>query len=165
MKRRRFACAIAVSIVIALTTPGLRAADQWIEVKSAHFVVMSNAGQSSARSVAWQLEQIRSAIAVWWPWARVDLNRPLAVLAVRDEATMKSLAPQYWEQKSSVHPTSVWVTGPDQHYMVIRADVAADDRVNVNPYFNSYFSYVSLILQQSVDRERRPGSSAASRAS
>jgi hypothetical protein len=62
-------------------------------------VVTSNAGQSSAKSVAWQLEQIRSAIAVWWSWARVDLNKPMAVLAVKDEATMKTLAPEYWEEK------------------------------------------------------------------
>jgi tetratricopeptide (TPR) repeat protein len=156
MTIRRFSRAAGISIVIALTPPGLHAADQWIEVKSPHFLVTSNAGQTSARSVAWQLEQIRSAISVWWPWARVDLNKPLAVVAVKDETTMKALVPQFWEQKASVHPDTVWVTGPDQHYMIIRTDVQAQDRVYLNPYLTSYFSYVSLILQQSVNRELPP---------
>lgn len=153
MTTRPFSRAAAVAVAIALCTPGLHAADQWIEVKSPHFTVMSNAGASRAKSVGWQLEQIRSAIAVWWPWARVDLNKPMTVLALRDEATMKTLAPEYWEKKGRVHPSSVWVTGPDQHYMAIRTDVEAEDRQNINPYFTSYFSYVSLVLQQSVDRE------------
>jgi tetratricopeptide (TPR) repeat protein len=153
MNTRPLSRAAAFAVAIALCTPGLHAADQWIEVKSPHFVVTSNAGQSSAKSVAWQLEQIRSAIAVWWSWARVDLNKPMAVLAVKDEATMKTLAPEYWEEKGRVHPSSVWVTGPDQHYVAIRTDVEAEDRYNINPYFASYFSYVSLILQQSVDRD------------
>jgi hypothetical protein len=99
MNTRPLSRAAAFAVAIALCTPGLHAADQWIEVKSPHFVVTSNAGQSSAKSVAWQLEQIRSAIAVWWSWARVDLNKPMAVLAVKDEATMKTLAPEYWEEK------------------------------------------------------------------
>jgi tetratricopeptide (TPR) repeat protein len=156
MRLRRVTHAAAISIIFALTPASLPAADQWIEVKSPHFLVTSNASQASARSVAWQLEQIRSAISVWWPWARVDLNKPLAVLAVKDESTIKALAPQFWEQKASVHPDTVWVTGPDQHYMIIRTDVKADDRVYLNPYLSSYFSYVSLILQQSVSRELPP---------
>jgi len=145
--------ASAFAVALALCTPALHAADQWIEVKSPHFVVTSNAGESSAKSVAWQLEQIRSAIAVWWSWARVDLNKPMAVLALKDEPTMKALAPEYWEKKGRVHPSSVWVTGPDQYYVAIRTDVKAEDQQNINPYFTSYFSYVSLILQQSVDRD------------
>jgi hypothetical protein len=143
-------------MLIVLLAPGVHAADQWIEVKSAHFVVTSNAGRSNARDVAWQLEQIRRAISVWWPWARVDLNKPLAVVSVKDETTMKALAPEYWEQKGRVHPVTVWVTGPDQHSMVVRTDVKAEDRLYINPYQTSYFSYVSLILQQSVDTDLPP---------
>jgi TPR repeat protein len=132
--------------------PRIQAADQWIEVKSPHFLVTSNAGQGDARDLAWQLEQIRSAIAALWPWARVDLNKPLTVLVVRDEASMKALAPEYWERKGSVHPSSVSVDGADQNYLAIRTDVSAENRVDVNPYVNSYFSYASLVLQQSATR-------------
>jgi len=71
---RALAATCIASTLFAVGTRPLAAADQWIEVKSAHFVVTSNAGDGSTRTIAWQLEQIRSAIATLWPWAKVDLK-------------------------------------------------------------------------------------------
>jgi tetratricopeptide (TPR) repeat protein len=150
MKQTLTAC--LAGALLATGTRPLEAADQWIEVKSAHFVVTSNAGDGSTRTIAWQLEQIRSAIATLWPWAKVDLNKPLAVFALKDEMALKALAPQYWERKGGVRPATVWAGGPDQSYLAIRVDTEADEKLNINPYVTSYFSYVSLILQQSAGR-------------
>jgi hypothetical protein len=74
---------LGVSLVLLATfVPSLSAADDpWIEVKSPNFTVVSNAGEGRARNVAWQFEQIRAAIQIGWPWARV-LNR----MGRRDEA-------------------------------------------------------------------------------
>jgi tetratricopeptide (TPR) repeat protein len=141
-------------LLVTLTigaTPA-RAADQWIEVKSAHFAVTSNAGEGPTKTLAWQLEQIRSAIGVLWPWAQVDLNRPLTVFVLKDETSMRSLAPRYWEEKGAVHPATLWVGGRDQNFLALRTDVEGRDTSDSNPYITSYFSYVSLILQQSVGR-------------
>ena len=149
--RRRTAAAAFLCVVVS-SASRLAAADKWIEVKSAHFTVTSNSGQSDTVNLAWQLEQIRSAIATIYPWAKVDLSRPLAIVAAKDETAMKVLAPEYWERKGGVHPASVWVSGPDQHYLAIRTDVLAESRGDVNPFHASYFSYVSLILRQSLER-------------
>jgi tetratricopeptide (TPR) repeat protein len=141
--------AVTIGCLALISSRAAWAAD-WIEVKSAHFRVISDAGQGTARTTAWQLEQIRGVLASLWPWAQVDLDRPLVVFNARDEGTMKLLAPQYWREKGSVHPASVWATGPDQYYLALRADVLADDKRNINPFVSSYFSYVSLILNRSV---------------
>jgi tetratricopeptide (TPR) repeat protein len=154
-QRRLLAAAVALSAFVAVHPP-LHAAETWVEVKSAHFTVVCNAGQGTAKNLAWQLEQIRSAIATLYPWAKVDLQKPMAVFGVKDESAMKALAPKYWELKGAVHPATVWVTGPDQYYMAIRTDVSAESQGDVNPYFASYFSYVSLILQQSLERDMPP---------
>jgi tetratricopeptide (TPR) repeat protein len=143
----------ALGVALALH-PRTSHADQWIETRSAHFVVTSNAGQSTTRTLVWQLEQVRSAIGGLFEWARVDLDRPVAVLAVKDEGSMKALAPGYWEKRGSVRPVSVWVGAPDQYYLAIRADVQAEEgRGEVNPHIHAYFSYISLILQQSINRD------------
>jgi tetratricopeptide (TPR) repeat protein len=152
-RRQSALAALIVCAAIVRAMPSLHAADQWIEVKSAHFTVTSNAGQAATRDLAWQLEQIRSAIAALWPWARVDLNKPLAVIAVKDEAAMKAMAPEFWERKGGVHPASVWVGGADQNYLAIRTDVHAEDTQDSNPYQHSYFSYAALVLQQSATRD------------
>jgi tetratricopeptide (TPR) repeat protein len=141
---------VVTLVCLALLSSRAAWAADWIEVKSAHFTVISDAGQGTARTTAWQLEQIRSVIGTLWPWAHVDLDKPLVAIAVRDEGSMKTLAPQYWQEKGSVHPASVWVAGPDQYYLALRTDTLADDKRNINPYVSSYFSYVSLILNRSV---------------
>ena len=130
------------------------AADEaWVEMRSAHFQVISNAGEGSTRTLTWQLEQIRNVIAVLWPWARVDLSTPLGVIAVKDESSMRALAPAYWEGKGDVRPVSVWVTGADRPYLVIRADLRGDDRSTLTPHISAYYSYVSLVLQASMARD------------
>jgi hypothetical protein len=127
------------------------AADAWQQVTSPHFTVVSNAGDKRAREVAWQFEQIRAAMLAIWPWMRGDLDRPVLVLAAKDENTMKLLAPQYWEKGGSLRPDSVFVTGPDRHYIALRGDAKGQDTDAINPYYASYWSYASLMLDMSFD--------------
>ena len=65
---------------------------------------------------------------------------------------MTALVPSYWERKGGIRPVTVWASGADQNYLAIRVDTDTRDELNVNPYVSAYFSYVSLILQQSVAR-------------
>jgi hypothetical protein len=72
------------------------------------------------------------------------------VVAPRDENGMKSLVPRYWETKGSIHPSSVFVSGPDRHFITLRADVkASDNGGKVNPYQTAYWSYLALVLRSS----------------
>jgi tetratricopeptide (TPR) repeat protein len=128
------------------------AAERWSEVRTPHVTVWSAAGDRAASDMAWQLEQVRSVMGALWPWAGVDLARPLHVLVVKDEQAMRGLAPQYWERKGEMRPASVWVTGRDQHYMAIRTDVRNDDTATLNPHASSYFSYANLVITSSFDR-------------
>ena len=144
--------ALGMIAAVLLPPSGVLAQD-WLEMKSPHFKVASSAGQSTTRTLVWQLEQIRKAIGPLFHWARVELDRPVAVFAVKDERSMRALAPQYWEQRGAIRPVSVWVTAPDQHYLAIRADVRAEDRQDINPHISAYYSYASLILRQRFDRE------------
>ncbi len=111
--------------------------DTWVEMRSAHFQVISNASEGYTRTLTWQLEQIRNVIATLWPWARVDLSKPLGVIAVKDEGSMRALAPAYWEKRDDVRPVSVWVTGGDRPYLAIRADLRGDDRTTLNPHISA----------------------------
>jgi tetratricopeptide (TPR) repeat protein len=140
---------------LAAAPVDIAAADKWTEVTTPNFLVVSNASESSTRRLAWQFEQVRTAIAALFAWARVDLERPVTIIVAKDEPTMKMLGPQYWEQRGGLRPASFWMSGPDQHYLVIRADQEVEDRadVNINPFITAYYAYVHLILQQSVPRE------------
>src|SRR5688572_29347740 len=142
--------------VIVLSMAGTRtagAADTWVQVNSLHFSVVSNASEKRAREVAWQFEQIRAAITAIWPWVKGALDRPVLVVAAKDENTMKLLVPQYWEERGGVRPGSVLVSGPDRHYIALRADARPEDTNAINPYFASYWSYSALLLEASFERD------------
>jgi tetratricopeptide (TPR) repeat protein len=144
-------------LVLAAAVPApLSAADRWIEVKSANVTGVASTNAGMARTQAWQLEQIRSAIKAVWPWAKVDLERPLLVLAVGNEQDMRALLPKYWETRNSVRPASLMVSSPDHSLLAIRADLRAEGQANVNPHRTTYFSYVTLILDNSLDADLPP---------
>ena len=140
---------VAVALVLCA---GVARAETWVEAKSPNFTVVSNAGEKKARNVAWQFEQIRSAIEKGWPWARVRLNRPVVVIAVKDLTSMKALAPYYWEEHRDIHPSSVLVSASDRHYIGLRADLQAEDRDGINPYASSFWSYSSLTIDTAFGR-------------
>ena len=141
----------ALCLAITLATPIEAADPTWIEIRSNHFTVISDGGQRSTRDILQQCEQVRSAIHTMWPWANIDLDRPILVLAVKNEDGMKALLPQAWEQKDAVRPASILVTGPDRHYIALRADIQPNDREGtVNPYNSAYWSYASLILRSGL---------------
>lgn len=139
-------------LLVAGVSSTAKAQDTWVEVKSPNFTVVSNAGENRARNVAWQFEQIRAAIQAGWPWARVQLDRPVIVVAAKDENSMKVLVPGFWEKSSrDTRPTSVFGTGASAHYITLRSDVRAEDTQGVNPYVSSYWSYSALTLNEAFN--------------
>jgi len=130
---------------------GASAADSWAQVASPRFTVVSNAGDKRAREIAWQFEQIHAAMTAIWPWMKGNLDRPVLVVAAKDENSMKLLAPEYWEKRGGLHPSSVLVTGPDRHYIALQADARAQDTDAINPYYLAYWSYASLLIDASFE--------------
>ena len=131
-----------------------RAAERtWIQVASPNFTVVSDAGEKSAARAAWQFEQVRALLHRLWPWARIATGKPVVIFAARDENTMKSLAPAFWEGRGGVRPASVFTSGPDRHYIAVRTDVNEPDSLEANPYFTSYWSFVYITLESSFERE------------
>lgn len=96
----------------------------WIEVKSPNFTVVSNGGERSAVDAAKRFEQIRAVFAMLLP----DVpGRPITILGAEDEATMKTLAPQYWDRKGGVRPGAVWWPTYERDYVLLRMDERGDD--------------------------------------
>jgi tetratricopeptide (TPR) repeat protein len=148
---------LALCLVLSTAASGVVAGERpWVEVRSPHFTVVSDAGDRSARRVAWQFEQVRAVLQKLWPWARVASGKPVVVFAARDEITLKGLVPKFWETKGGMRPASVFVSGRDRHYVALRTDVSEADSLQANPYFQTYWSYVYLVLQSSFDQKLPP---------
>ena len=144
---------LALTVAAVLVAAGLGAAPSpWVEVKSAHFTVVTNSGDKAGRRTAWQFEQIRAALVQLWPWAMVETGRPFVVFAVRDEATLKALGPQFWEGKR-YRPISFWAGSRNRHYVALRTDIREPDDVSANPYQKAYWGYVAAVFNRSFPRQ------------
>jgi tetratricopeptide (TPR) repeat protein len=144
---------LALTVSAALVAGGAAGAPApWMEVKSGHFTVITNSGEKAGRRTAWQFEQIRAALAQLWPWAKIEAGPPFFVFAVRDEATLKTLGPEYWEGKR-FRPVSFSAAGRDKQFVALRTDVREPDDVTANPYQKAYWSYVSAEFHRSFARK------------
>jgi tetratricopeptide (TPR) repeat protein len=116
--------------------------DLWIQVHTPHFVVVSNGTEKQARRTAEQFEQIRAVLQRALPRARVDPGAPITILAAKNEPTLKTLLPEFWEHKGSMHPAGLFVTDQDKNYVALRQDVTGE-----NPYQVIYHEYVHMLIR------------------
>lgn len=139
--------ALLISVVLLLSCTPARAhdQDQWVEVTGPHFKVSSNSGEQEARRIARQCEEIRSVFVTDRPGFRVDGGPPLVVIAVKDEAALKVLLPDFWTGKDRVRPPGFFQSDNDENFAVLRTNVSY--RSGDNPYYTLYENYVFSLLR------------------
>src|SRR2546423_1036253 len=115
--------------------------DIWVEVRSPDFVVASNAGEKQARHVAREFEEIRSVYHDALPKMRLDLGKPIIILAAKNENSMRALIPEEWEAKGHIHHTGLYQQGEDKHYVLLQLGAEGE-----NPYHVLYHEYTHAIL-------------------
>lgn len=140
-----FAATAALLAVVASRVSVTAAEKPWIELRSANFVVIANAGEGNARDIAWQFEQVRVAFQLLWPWAHRESGRPFVAFALRGENDLRALAPEFWE-KGGDGASAVSVRGRDKDYVALVAGLALPDNVRTNPYFYAYWGYADQTL-------------------
>jgi len=116
--------------------------DIWTEVRTPHFIVASNDGETTARRIADQFEQIRFLYSrALNQKLRLDPGTPILIFAVKNEKALSQLMPENWAQKGHTHPAGMFVPGQEKNYIALRTDVEAEF-----PYLPIYHEYVHLII-------------------
>src|SRR5262245_996669 len=144
---RAVGAVLAVVLAAGLSSTAERT---WVEARSPHFTVYSDAGAKDARRVAWQFEQIRGAFQKIWPRARLESSRPMLILAARDEDTLKTLVPVFWQKKGGARPAGVFFHGHDKHCIALRGD--AQGMGEENPYHVLYHEDAHLLPSRNFTR-------------
>jgi tetratricopeptide (TPR) repeat protein len=116
----------------------------WLEARSPHFVVVSNAGEEQARHVVLDFERVRTMLSRVLAGATVDVRQPVVVLAVDDERRLKEVLPQFWERRGQ-RPVAAYWGGPHQHHIVLRVDAAPRER-----YRRIVHEYMHLLMHANV---------------
>jgi hypothetical protein len=89
----------------------------WLEIHSAHFTVITDAGDKKGREVALRFEQMRAVFATLLGKERLNQSVPLTILAFNNDKSYFQVAPLRQGQPISV--PGFFLPGEDQDFIVL----------------------------------------------
>jgi tetratricopeptide (TPR) repeat protein len=116
-------------------------AETWTEVRSPHFVVVTNSTEKQGRRVADQFERMREVFHTLLPKLQIATGSPVIVLAVKDEKDFRALEPEAYLAKGSLKLGGLFRRAPDKDYVLMRLDAEGE-----HPYSVVYHEYTHLLL-------------------
>ena len=134
--------AIGVAALLAmLLAPNLslaKAKDEpkWIEVHTAHFSVITDAGEKRGREVALRMEQMRNVFGQLLLKDKLKMPVPITVIALKSDKQYGMVAPA----KQSM-AGGVYVPGPDRVYIVLNLFEADPWRAVAHPLAHYLVNY------------------------
>ena len=113
------------TLLISILLTGLRAqaADSgWIEVRSPHFAVITDAGEKRGHEVAFRLEQMQAVFAGFLLKQDLAQPMPFTVFAFRGDKDYSVIAPR--QQAGLAPPPAFLLRGEDRNFLVLNLAMA-----------------------------------------
>lgn len=117
--------------------------ENWIEVRSPHFLVATNSSEKQARRLADQFERMRSVFQVLFPKLQIDPGAPIIILAVNGEKEFRALEPEVYLAKGQLKLGGLFLRTEDKNYILVRLDAEGE-----HPYSVVYHEYTHLLLSK-----------------
>src|SRR5215469_12825406 len=136
-----------LALIFNLIPPAYAEGPQWIEVRSPHFSVITDAGEKRGREAALRFEQMRAVFGTVMTKAKVTLPTPLQIVAFRNTKEMRQFAP-LWQGK----PTQVaglFQGGTDRCFILL--DMSAED-----PWQVVFHEYAHQLLNGNTNLSFQP---------
>jgi len=113
-----FALALLLIFVCSLGSSLVRAAEpQWLELRSAHFTVITDAGDKKGREVVLRFEQMRSVFGQLLMRRRLNMPVPLTIFALKDDQRYYAMAPL--QDGKPIGAPGFFVPGEDHQFIVL----------------------------------------------
>lgn len=138
--------ALLLWLVLAAGSAGA-SSPTWVEVRSAHFTVVTDAGASEGRRTLDQFERMRLVFQTLFPKANVDPVAPIVVLAVKNRKEFQPLEPAVYLAKGNFTPAGYFLRASDKNYVLLRLD-AEDEQ---HPYATIYHEYTHLQIGDAIE--------------
>jgi tetratricopeptide (TPR) repeat protein len=106
---------LLITLLHALPLRG--AEPQWLEVRSAHFTVVTDGGEKKGREVALRFEQMRLVFGQLLVRKKLIMPVPLTIFALKDDKRFYQAAPLYNGQPTSA--PGFFIPGEDHQFFVL----------------------------------------------
>ena len=117
--------------------PFASADNNWTEVRSPHFTVITDAGDKKGRDVAQRLEQMRSAFGVLVGLKQVNIPVPVTVIAFKSTKEIRAFAPLF--NGKPVELAGYFQPGQDRDYIAL--DLSAENALEA-----TFHEYAHMLL-------------------
>lgn len=106
-----------IPLCICLLACVSASAQNWVEVKSKNFTVVTDGGEKRGREVALRFEQMRQVFGELLLHNKIKPTGPLIILAFKDRRELSQVAP-IWKGKP-VELDGVYYGGDDEHFIAL----------------------------------------------
>jgi len=113
--------------------------DQWTEVRSDHFTIITDAGEKQGRHIVDQFERMRWMFSVLFPKTNVDPALPIVVVAAKNSKSFQALEPAEYLAKGQLSLAGLFLNSPDKYYILLRLDGEQE-----HPFATIYHEYTHL---------------------
>jgi tetratricopeptide (TPR) repeat protein len=120
---------------------------EWVEVRSPHFSVVTDAGERRGRETALRFEQMRAVFGALMGRTKVTIPVPLQIVAFRDGNQMRRFVP-LWHGKP-VQVAGLFEGSNDRCFIIL--DMAVDD-----PWQVVFHEYAHLLLNGNTGPQSQP---------
>jgi tetratricopeptide (TPR) repeat protein len=136
--------ALLVIITVALVSVSAGAkSENWLELQTPHFIVLTDSGEKQARHVADQFERMRAVFHKRFPNASVDAASPMTVIAVKGRKDFQALEPQAYLAKGQLDLAGLFLQTTDKNYILVRLDAEGD-----HPFATVYHEYTHFVVRK-----------------
>jgi tetratricopeptide (TPR) repeat protein len=111
----------------------------WLEIHSAHFTVITDAGDKRGREVALRFEQMRAVFASLLTKDRLNQPLPLTILALKNDKPYYQIAPL--RQGQPIDVPGFFLPGEDQNFIVLNLFEAEPWRVVAHDFAHMLLNY------------------------
>ncbi len=138
---RKVVLPVLLSLLLSAHAWARDNAPAWIEVRSPHFSVVTDAGDKQGRHIADQFERMRWVFQTLFPRANVDPASPIIVIAVKNQRGLQALEPEAYRAKGQVNLAGLFQRTNDKNFILVRLDAQEE-----HPFAAVYHEYTHLAL-------------------
>ena len=138
---------LAVASVILCSVLCFAGEQQWLEVRSPNFSVITDAGEKKGRDIALHFEQMRSVFGTLMTKANVNLAVPLQIVAFRNSKELRPMAPLFKGKPTEV--AGLFQGGQDRSFIML--DMSVDD-----PWTVVFHEYAHQLMNGNLSFETDP---------
>jgi tetratricopeptide (TPR) repeat protein len=139
---------IALLVLLAgtLSASARASVDHWFEVRTPHFVVLTDTNEKQGIRVAAQFERMRSVFHLLMPTASDSAGSPIIVLALKDRKALQALEPEVYLAKGQLDLAGLFMRAPDKNYILLRLDAQGD-----HPFATVYHEYTHFMMRNASE--------------